>query len=244
MTNLYAVELAELETHEREMEQSSGMIRSNVVIFGQHLSAIHESECWKAKYKNFDDYCETRWRFSGSRGRQLVSAYDVAKNLAAMTEENQLGTFLFEYFTESHARVLKDLSPDQQRTAWTAATASGEAPTAKTLSVVVDAIKTTPEDVYAMGKEEQHAFVTGLEQKAEEASVQHEAIAVASLAMKRLRAVAESIRDDKFGNRFNEGRYTIGGGISGLIAMLQTELKARHEEWTAPLLEAEMTSET
>lgn len=227
--NLYAAELAELVAHEKEMEAASGLIRSNLIIFIKHLSEIYESACWKAEYKNFDDYCDRRWQFTGSRGRQLVSAYDVAKNLASMTEETHLPVFLFEHFTESHARVLKKLSPDGQRIAWQAATASGEPPTAKTLSAVVEETQTTPEQVYAMTKEEQHEFVSNLEEKAEETAIHQEAIEVAALAMKRLRAVAASIRDAKFGERFN--------GIAETITGLQDKLEKLHQEWTAPLLE-------
>lgn len=232
IANLFADELAELEAHEKAMEEASGIIRAHVVVFGKHLSEIYESSCWKAKkYKNFDEYCEHRWQFTGARGRQLCSAYDVAKNLAAMTEETHLPVFLFEHFTESHARVLNALPPDQQRVAWQAATASGEPPTAKTLSAAVEEVKAkTPADVYAMTKEEQHAFVSGIEEKAEEASINQEAIEVAALAMKRLRAVAASIRDEKFGTRFGE--------VAPQITNLQNDLEKLHEQWTAPLLEA------
>ncbi len=244
--NLYAKELAELEAHEREMEEAAGMIREKVVLFGRHLSEIHLSGCWKAKYESFDDYCLQRWRFTGARGRQLVDAYGVAKNLAAMTEETRLPSFMFEYFTESHARVLKQLPPEQQRDAWqatvSAAAKNGTTPTAKALTAAVEAAEPapavpTPEDVYAMGRDEQHSTIARMEEAAEASFIQQRQLELLALAQKRFRSVLEDMRHERFGDTFTKGDYHVKGGLVGLGTTMQDEIREMQERLTGPLFE-------
>lgn len=241
--SLYAKEEAELDAHEREMEEASGMIRERVVVFGRHLAEIHESGCWKARHTSFDAYCQERWRFTGTRGRQLVDAYGVAKNLASMTDEGGLPTYFYSYFTESHARELKHLPPEGQRAAWQAASGvkdeKGEPvpPTAKTLAKAVKAMGPTPEEIYRLPRDEQHRVISEMEAMAEREFASQRMADILALAQKRLRSVAEDIRADRFAETFRVGEFRVTGGIAGLVTVLQEECRLTSEKLASPLLE-------
>lgn len=243
--SLFAKEEVELAAHEAEMEEASGMIREKVIVFGRHLAEIHESACWKCRYKSFDDYCQERWKITGARGRQLVDAYGVAKNLASMTDEGGLPTFFYSYFSESHARELKKLPADQQATAWNAAKSQTEKPTAKLVGAIVEEMKakpetkpeTTPDDIYKMGKADQQKTIADIEAKAESAYTDELVLMVLAIAQKRLRAIGEDIKKDRYAAHFRVGEFHIQGGILGLVTVLREELRLAHERLASPLLD-------
>lgn len=239
---LYAKEEAELAIAEQRMEAAAGFIRDKIGDFARDLANIHENALWKCRYANFDAYCQERWGFTGTRGRQLVDHYDVSKNLAKMTDDGDFAVYFSTYFSEGHSRVLKQLPAEQQRGAVKAvmatAAATGEKPTARVLERVVRDFKATPDNLDRMSREEQGRVIADMEEAAEAAYVAQSAISILRLAAKRLRSVTEQARDDKFSRLFRHGEYSICGGIVGLLDVLREEVRQLEQRLAAPMLES------
>lgn len=62
-----------------EMTIAKGM-RSFIEV-GMALSEIQSTRLYRAQYESFEDYCQTRWNFTASRGRQLVGAVEAIASL-------------------------------------------------------------------------------------------------------------------------------------------------------------------
>ena len=86
-------------------------------------------------YKTFEGYCREKWDMVASRGRQLISAARVSRNLESVT--------IVAPVNECQVRPLVGLEPDQQRDAWDRAveTAEGERPTGRQVQQIVKAMK-------------------------------------------------------------------------------------------------------
>lgn len=62
-------------------------------------------------FDTFEAYCKSRWDFSSSRARQILSATEAVDNVKTVTIGNTP-------INERQARPLMSLEPDQQRQAW------------------------------------------------------------------------------------------------------------------------------
>lgn len=62
------------------------------------------------EYQTFEAYCKGSWDFNSSRARQLITATETMENIKSVT--------IVTPATESQARPLAKLEPEQQREAW------------------------------------------------------------------------------------------------------------------------------
>lgn len=115
-------------TDRAALERCEAIIARGVQTFievGEALAEIREARLYRAGFATFEEYCRERWGIGGSRARQLIGAAGVARNIESVTTVT--------LSSETHARPLVGLAPDQQAAAATrAATLAGtSAPTAK-----------------------------------------------------------------------------------------------------------------
>ncbi len=101
----------------KELERLEGVIRKNLAAFyevGQALMAIRDKRLYLCKnggkYQTFEAYCQGVWDFNSSRARQLIMATEALENVKSVTTVTPV--------TESQARPLSKLEPEQQRQAW------------------------------------------------------------------------------------------------------------------------------
>jgi len=98
-----AVRLAELEaTIERGLH--------TFVDVGNALLEIRDSRLYRETHGTFEDYCRDRWGFTRMRASQLINAAEVVGNVNNCLQSLPA--------TESQARPLTSLPPDEQREAW------------------------------------------------------------------------------------------------------------------------------
>lgn len=96
------VRLMELET---EIENG---LRTFVDV-GNALLEIRDGRLYRQSFATFEDYCRERWGMQRHYANRLIAAAEVTANLVP------IGTIPA---TESQARPLTTLEPDQQRAAW------------------------------------------------------------------------------------------------------------------------------
>jgi hypothetical protein len=96
-----------VELDELESVISRGLKTFNQV--GAALLRIRDMKLYKAEYGTFEDYCRDRWGMSIRRAYQLVDAAMVMENVNNCTQTPA---------TESQARPLAKLPPEQQADAW------------------------------------------------------------------------------------------------------------------------------
>jgi len=77
MSELATVEINRLERLEETISKG---LRSFIAV-GTALAEIREQRLWRFQYGSFDEYCQERWNFSASRGRQLVAAVEAVSSL-------------------------------------------------------------------------------------------------------------------------------------------------------------------
>lgn len=125
----------ELAQHELTIERGL----NTFVAVGTALLAIRDARLYRAEFATFEDYCQSRWNMSKRRAFQLMDAAEVVTNL----ESEQLFTFPA---TESQARPLTQLPPEQQPAIWQTAidTAPNGKVTAAHVARVVEAAKNDP----------------------------------------------------------------------------------------------------
>jgi len=114
-------ESARLVELERKIE--TGM--TTFVEVGNALMEIRDSRLYRVEYKTFEAYCRDKWGMSKVRATQLIGAAKVSANLVTVVTKTPT--------TESQARPLTVLPPEQQPEAWERAVeiAEGEQPTAR-----------------------------------------------------------------------------------------------------------------
>jgi len=102
---------------EQDLEKLEGIIQRNVGAFyelGQALMEIRDRKLYKIKkggeYRTFEAYCRGTWDINSSRARQLIMATETLENVKSVT--------IVTPATESQARPLVKLDPEQQREAW------------------------------------------------------------------------------------------------------------------------------
>ncbi len=72
MSNLSTTEVHRLESLERVIDKG---MRSFLDV-GSALAEIRNDRLYRAQHDSFEDYCKERWGFTGSRGRQLIGAFE------------------------------------------------------------------------------------------------------------------------------------------------------------------------
>lgn len=89
-------------------QKTSGRLDTFVEV-GTALSEIRDSRIYRATFKTFEEYCETRWEFSKRQCDRLISAAKVTENLGPMGPKPE---------SERQARPLAKLPAEQQPAAW------------------------------------------------------------------------------------------------------------------------------
>lgn len=77
---------------------------------GLALMEIRDGRLYRAEYGTFEEYCQERWGISRPRAYQLIDAAVVTTELSTIVDTLPA--------TESQARPLAALKPEQQREAW------------------------------------------------------------------------------------------------------------------------------
>lgn len=107
------------------------------------LRTIRDQKLYKASYKTFEDYCQTKWNLSPQHTNRLIKHEDTLKNIAeAAPDLEPIGSKMTEFAT----REIADLPPQQQAEVVREATkVSPKKPTAK-------AVKETRQKLEQEGK--------------------------------------------------------------------------------------------
>ena len=125
---LNTVERNELERYEKTIERGL----ETFVRVGDALLAIRRNRLYRTTHATFEAYCERRWQMTRDYANKLIGAAEVVGNL------NTIVSILPA--TESQARPLTKLEPEQQVEAWREAveTAPGGKVTAAHVAAVVE----------------------------------------------------------------------------------------------------------
>lgn len=108
---------------------------------GQALKAIRDSKLYRDEYGTFEAYCLARWDYSDRHARRLIDASEVAKNITEAATKNRTnwsGNQTPQPATESQARELSKLPPEEQADAWEEVVATTATPTAAAIKGVVE----------------------------------------------------------------------------------------------------------
>ena len=104
---------------------------------GRAMAIIRDKRLYRAEFSTFEEYCRDRWGMSRIHAHRFIESAQVVANLLPIGNIPA---------TESQARPLTSLEPDQQREAWSEllqeAQASGKPITAAKVRAVVDTFKT------------------------------------------------------------------------------------------------------
>jgi len=108
------IETATIVDLKQDLESLEGIIRVNLKAFyevGRALLEIRDRKlyCDVKGYATFEEYCRAEWDFTGRYARNLMASTRVIENIGS-------GTIV--PLTESQARPLAKLQPDQQREVW------------------------------------------------------------------------------------------------------------------------------
>lgn len=106
MDDLTIIELEELTEHENIIEHGLKTFAE----VGQSLQVIRDKKLYRQKFDTFENYCRERWSISRPRAYQLMDAATINKNLSTIVDK--LPT------TESQARELTSLEPEEQIRVW------------------------------------------------------------------------------------------------------------------------------
>lgn len=96
-----------------ELARCESVIEAGLKTFvevGLALLAIRDQRLYREWYGTFEDYCRERWDMGRAHAYRLMDAADVVQNLSP------IGDMLPA--TESQARPLAALAPDEQREVW------------------------------------------------------------------------------------------------------------------------------
>ncbi len=91
---------------------------------------IKDGRLYREGFKTFEDYCRERWGVSRIRAHQLIDSVRVEENLLTI-----VNTGAFFPATESQARILVPLEPDEQREVWVRPIEKAPTPSTSSLCV-------------------------------------------------------------------------------------------------------------
>lgn len=95
---------------------------------GNALAEIRDGKLYRLHHATFEDYCQNRWGLKRAHAYRMIDAASVISNLSPIGDIPQ---------TESQARPLASLTPEQQREVWQ--TAVDTAPNGKMTAAHVEA---------------------------------------------------------------------------------------------------------
>lgn len=78
---------------------------------GSALVAIRDERLYRASHMKFEAYCQERWGMAASRARQFIAASEIVENIKSVT-------IVTLPATESQARPLARLTPEEQPVVW------------------------------------------------------------------------------------------------------------------------------
>lgn len=102
-------------SEQNELAECEAKIERGLQTFyevGEALLRIRKNTLYRKTHRTFEAYCRERWGFTDERARLLMRGAEVVDNLKNPTIVGVLP------LSESHARPLTRLEPDQQITAW------------------------------------------------------------------------------------------------------------------------------
>jgi DNA modification methylase len=119
-----------LEQHEATIEHGL----KTFVEVGNALSAIRDARLYRASHATFEEYCQERWQMARQTAYQYIGAAAVVENVRNCGHLPA---------TESQARPLTSLAPEQQPVAWqrSVETAPNGKPTAAHVQSVVNEMR-------------------------------------------------------------------------------------------------------
>lgn len=128
----------QLTTIERDsLSANEEIIRAGLSTFvavGNALTDIRDNKLYRIDYRTFEEYCREKWGISKTHANRLIDSSAVTLNLTPIGVIPK---------TESVARELASLEPEQQQEVWKEVTEKhGDSPTAKQVKDVVSPIKT------------------------------------------------------------------------------------------------------
>ncbi len=94
---------------------------------GSALAFIRDGRLYRENHATFEEYLDKRWKLTRSRAYQLINAAAVISNLSTIVDTGSaenLSPIGDIPTSESVARPLAALEPDEQREAWTEAVAT------------------------------------------------------------------------------------------------------------------------
>lgn len=94
----------------KQCEMIIGRGLETFIDIGNALLKIRDGRLYREDYATFEEYCRGRWRMTRQHANRMIAAAEVVGYL------EPIGSIL--PITESQARALTPLSPDQQREVW------------------------------------------------------------------------------------------------------------------------------
>lgn len=161
---LTSIECDELSKHEDTIRRGL----NTFVEVGAALLAIRDGRLYRAEFGTFEDYCQERWGITPQHGHRLMTAAATVGNL------EPIGSILPA--TESQARPLTRLKPEQQREAWARVVetaAPGKITAAHVSSVVDDMFFSVPTPESTDSIEDEDEVENGCHNCAFSQSVRH-----------------------------------------------------------------------
>lgn len=103
-----------LDKQERDrLQELESTIKKNLRAFyevGRALSEIRDSRLYRETHKTFEKYCQDRWDMKKAHAYRMIEAASVQENLSPIGDKLPI--------SESQARPLTRLEPNQQAQAW------------------------------------------------------------------------------------------------------------------------------
>jgi len=97
---------------QQELAHCEAVIERGLETFfevGQAMAIIRDRKLYRADFKTFEEYCRDRWGMRRQVANRFIAASETVANL------EPIGSIPA---SESQARPLTSLEPDQQRQAW------------------------------------------------------------------------------------------------------------------------------
>lgn len=120
--SLFAQDEASLsESEQNQLARLEETIERGLKTFvdvGTALIVVRDSRLYRQDYGTFEDYCQQRWGMQRKYAYKLIAAAEVVQNLSP------IGDILPA--TESQARPLTPLAPNEQREVWAKAVATAQ----------------------------------------------------------------------------------------------------------------------
>lgn len=129
-------------TEQGSLAECEAVIRTGLQAFyevGQALKRIRDGKLYREHYATFEDYCTQKWQMGRAHAYRLMESSEVISNLSPVGDMEPPAT-------ERQTRPLKDLQPNEQREAWSAAQAFSNTsqPKSETVLKVASAVKAKP----------------------------------------------------------------------------------------------------